>query len=74
MELKKRTIYRANTSISFSTPFLLEHLLHSGTEEEKESDKDSYLLVAVVLLLHVRSCQFDMSSSGREKCRMCQWA
>ena len=31
---------------------LLKHLLHSGTEEEKESDKDSYL--AVVLLLRVK--------------------
>ena len=51
---------------------LLKHLLRSGTEEENESDKDSYL--AVVLLLRVRSCQFDMSSSGREKCRMCQSA
>ena len=37
---------------------LLKHLLHSGTEEKNESDEDSYL--AVVLLLRVRSCQFDM--------------
>ena len=42
---------------------LLKHLLHSGNEEKNESDKDSYL--AVVLLLRVRSCQFDMSLSGR---------
>ena len=44
---------------------LLKHLLHSGNEDEEknESDKDSYL--AVVLLLRVRSCQFDMSLSGR---------
>ena len=42
---------------------LLEHLLHSATEEKSESDQDSYL--AVVLLLRVRSCQFDMSLSGR---------
>ena len=31
---------------------LLKHLLRSGTEEENESDKDSYL--AVVLLLRVK--------------------
>ena len=44
---------------------LLKHLLHSGNEDEEknESDKDSYL--AVVLLLRVRSCQFNMSLSGR---------
>ena len=42
---------------------LLKHLLHSGNEEKNESDKDSYL--AVVLLLRVRYCQFDMSLSGR---------
>ena len=42
---------------------LLKHLLHSGSEEKNESDKDSYL--AVVLLLRVRSGQFDMSLSGR---------
>ena len=42
---------------------LLKHLLHSGSEEKNESDKDSYL--AVVVLLRVRSCQFDMSLSGR---------
>ena len=31
---------------------LLDHLLHTGTEADKESDKDSYL--AVVLLLRVK--------------------
>ena len=42
---------------------LLKHLLHSGSEGKNESDKDSYL--AVVLLLRVRSGQFDTSLSGR---------
>ena len=42
---------------------LLKHLLHSGTEEENQSDKDSYL--AAVLLLRVRSGHFDISLSGR---------
>ena len=42
---------------------LLEHLLQSGTEKKQESDEDSYL--AAVLLLRVRSSQFDMSLSGR---------
>ena len=37
--------------------------MRSGNEENNESDKDSFL--AVVLLLRVRSCQFDMSLSGR---------
>ena len=38
--------------------------MRKGNEEKEESDKqDSYL--AVVLLLRVRSCQFDMSLSGR---------
>ena len=37
--------------------------MRNGNEKEIESDKDSYL--AVVLLLRVRSCQFDMSLSGR---------
>jgi len=37
--------------------------MRSGNEEKSESDQDSYL--AVVLLLRVRSCQFDMSLSGR---------
>ena len=41
---------------------LLKHLLQSGTEEKNESDEDSYL--AAVLLLRVRSSQFDMSLSG----------
>jgi len=42
---------------------LLKHLLQSGTEKKQESDEDSYL--AAVLLLRVRSSQFDMSLSGR---------
>ena len=37
--------------------------MRNGNEEKSESDTDSYL--AVVLLLRVRSCQFDMSLSGR---------
>ena len=37
--------------------------MKKGNEEKNEPDKDSYL--AVVLLLRVRSCQFDMSLSGR---------
>ena len=37
--------------------------MRKGNEEKNEPDKDSYL--AVVLLLRVRSCQFDMSLSGR---------
>ena len=37
--------------------------MRNGNEGKNESDKDSYL--AVVLLLRVRSCQFDMSLSGR---------
>ena len=36
--------------------------MRKGNEEE-EPDKDSYL--AVLLRLRVRSCQFDMSLSGR---------
>ena len=40
---------------------LLKHLLQSGTEKKQESDEDSYL--AAVLLLRVRSSQFDMSLS-----------
>ena len=36
--------------------------MRKGNEEE-ESDEVSYL--AVLLLLRVRSCQFDMSLSGR---------
>ena len=36
--------------------------MRNGNEEKNESDKDSYLVV--VLLLRVRSCQFDMSLSG----------
>ena len=42
---------------------LLKHLLQSGTEKKQESDEDSFL--AAVLLLRVRSSQFDMSLSGR---------
>lgn len=37
--------------------------MRNGNEKENESDEDSY--VAVVLLLRVRSGQFDMSLSGR---------
>ena len=37
--------------------------MRNGSEGKNESDKDSYL--AVVLLLRVRSGQFDMSLSGR---------
>ena len=37
--------------------------MRNGNEENNESDEDSN--VAVVLLLRVRSGQFDMSLSGR---------
>ena len=37
--------------------------MRKGNKEKEESDRDSYL--AVVLILRVRSCQFDMSLSGR---------
>ena len=37
--------------------------MRNGNGKKLESDKVSYL--AVLLLLRVRSCQFDMSLSGR---------
>ena len=56
--------------------------MRNGHEEKNGSDEDSHL--AVVLLLRVRSCQFDkfdichrravLSAQLGQKCRMCQSA
>ena len=49
--------------VSFGWRCFADASMRKGNEEKEESDRDSYL--AVVLLLRVRSCQFDMSLSGR---------